>query len=47
MSEKRPVPTDGRRDLEGLLVDYRTYLSDCISRVSQFRAKHLGFLASR
>jgi exodeoxyribonuclease I len=34
--------TDGRRDLEGLLVDYRTYLSDRISRVAQFRSKHLG-----
>jgi hypothetical protein len=34
--------TDGRRDLEGLLVDYRTYLSDRMARVAQFRSKHFG-----
>jgi exodeoxyribonuclease-1 len=41
LQETGLISTDGRRDLEGLLVDYRTYLSDRISRVSEFRARHL------
>jgi exodeoxyribonuclease-1 len=36
------ISIDGQTDLEGLLVDYRTHLSDRLSRVSQFRSKHLG-----
>jgi exodeoxyribonuclease-1 len=36
------VSTEGRQDLDGLLIDYRTYLSDRISRVSQFRSNNLG-----
>lgn len=32
------ISTEGRQDLEGLLVDYRTHLSERISRVSQFRS---------
>jgi exodeoxyribonuclease I len=35
------ISTTGRRDLEGLLVDYRTHLSDRISRVSEFRSNNL------
>jgi exodeoxyribonuclease I len=35
------ISTEGRRDLEELLVGYRTYLSDRISRVSQFRSTNL------
>lgn len=42
LQETDLMRTFGRWDLEGLLVDYRTYLSDRISRVSQFRSKHFG-----
>jgi exodeoxyribonuclease I len=42
LQEANLMRADGRPDLEGLLVDYRTYLSDRISRVSQFRSKLLG-----
>jgi len=35
------MSTEGRRDLDGLLVDYRTHLCDRISRVSQFRSNNL------
>lgn len=35
------VSSEGRPDVEGLLADYRSYLSDRILRVSEFRSKHL------
>ncbi|MDO8979055.1 MAG: exonuclease domain-containing protein [Afipia sp.] len=35
------VSSEGRPDIEGLLADYRSYLSDRILRVSEFRSKHL------
>jgi exodeoxyribonuclease-1 len=41
LEETDLVSANGRRDLEVLLADYRTYLSDRISRVSQFRSIHL------
>jgi exodeoxyribonuclease I len=42
LAETDRVSANGRRDLEVLLADYRTYLSDRISRVSRFRSLHLG-----
>jgi exodeoxyribonuclease I len=36
------VSSEGRPNVEGLLADYRSYLSDRISRVSEFRSKHLS-----
>jgi exodeoxyribonuclease-1 len=36
------VSSEGPPDVEGLLADYRSYLSDRISRVSEFRSKHLS-----
>ncbi len=35
------VSSEGRPDVDGLLADYRTYLSGRISRVTEFRSKHL------
>jgi exodeoxyribonuclease I len=36
------VSSEGRPDVEGLLADYRSYLSDRILRVTEFRSKHLS-----
>jgi exodeoxyribonuclease-1 len=35
------VSAEGRIGVDGLLADYRSYLSDRIARVSEFRSKHL------
>jgi exodeoxyribonuclease I len=42
LQETDLMSANGRPDIEVLLADYRTYLTDRISRVSQFRSDHLG-----